>query len=779
MKGNWFFLGIACILGSLFGLAGGFSPLVFLLIYLLYLSLFRKFSKKHLLAVVCFFLLFMLKGKLEEDVHRTKLTGAENEFLITLMHPLKLEGDLFSAYGIDEKRDEKLAIQYRIKSLPEQNQLRQLPIGLSCHVKGNLKEPEPARNPDAFNYKKYLHHEGIFWTLQVERFELNQCTKKQNPLLFIQNIRQKGIEHIHTHFPPHTAPLAAALIFGDRNSIAPDLLTAYQRLGIIHLIAISGLHVGMMMGMLLYIGLRFHVTREKMVYVLMAILPVYMIITGGAPSVVRACMMMLLALALTKFVKKSLIPLDILSIVFMAYVLVDPQVIYHVGFQLSFFVTLSLILSASILSKYMMKPIMLLVVTSLVCQIASMPILLYHFYEFSVVSFFANVLYVPLFTVITPLFLVFYFVHLFFGEVLNPLLSFFDFCLYWLNNLTLLFSKIPNSTWVLGRPTFIMFLLYGFGIPYALHRWEKARTKTQLFYALFIPFFLVGIQDTGGKLNPYGEVIMIDVGQGDSILIRFPFAQGTYLIDTGGTIRFPTEDWKERKDPFEVGKDVLVPFLKSKGITKLDKLILTHGDMDHVGGSMEVLNTLKVKEVVLPKMEERSELEEDIIAVAEEKNIRIHFGKKGDRWAVNGTTFTILSPSSDIEMERNDQSIVIHANIGGKGWLFTGDIEKDGEEKLLANYPALSADILKVGHHGSKTSTSESLVEKLKPEVALISAGKDNRFGHPHEEVLKRLVDEGINIYRTDRQGAITYRFKKKGGTFFTEIQYNKTKTKP
>lgn len=731
----------------------------------------RKFTTRQLVLIFGLFLLFVLKAGVDDRLNQTRFTGQEKELAITLQEPMKLDGNLFTAYGMVGNTKEKMVIQYRLPSIKAKEEVEKLSVGSTCKMRGELKEPQPPRNPNAFHYAEYLRHENIFWIFAIKNIDIRQCVQKESPLFFLQNIRKTGIQYIHANFPPDTAPLAAALVFGDRMLIEQDLITAYQRLGIVHLLAISGLHVGMLIGMLFYAGIRLHISRKKVTNLLIAFLPLYMILTGGAPSVIRACFVMLLALLLSRIQHNNLVPMDILSIVMSLYVFWQPYVIFDVGFQLSFLVTFSLLLSTPIIAKYTLKPIRLLVVTSLISQLASIPILLYHFYEFSLTSVLVNVFYIPLFSIIiTPVLLVLYLLHLMMGNTLIPLLSFLDFCLSIMNHLTVALSSFSFNTLVLGRPTFSMTLLYCFGIPYSLYRWEKAKTYKQMVMAFLIPIILVTLQFVTGKVTPHGEVVMIDVGQGDSILIKLPFNKGTYLIDTGGALQFPSEEWEKRKNPFEVGEDVLLPFLKSKGIMKLDKLILTHGDMDHIGGAPAILWNLNVQEVVLPLVEEKAELENDIIAICKAKDIPVHYGTKGDEWSVDHYSFAVMSPGANEHMERNDQSLVVYSVLGGKSWLFTGDLESEGERRLVSSYPKLTADVLKVGHHGSKTSTSEEFLLQIRPKIALISAGENNRFGHPHPEVTERLEHEKIRILRTDQQGAITYQFNGKGGTFLTEL---------
>lgn len=228
------------------------------------------------------------------------------------------------------------------------------------------------------------------------------------------------------------------------------------------------------------------------------------------------------------------------------------------------------------------------------------------------------------------------------------------------------------------------------------------------------------------------------------------------------------ENWRQRAKPYEVGRDVVVPFLKGKGITKIDKLILTHGDMDHIGGANSIIKELKVEEILLPSVAEPSAMEEEIKAEAEKKGINIVHVSSGYRWGNADHQFYILSPDKNFKGERNSGSLAIFARFGGLAWFFGGDLDKLGEERIIQRYPELTVDVLKAGHHGSKTSSSEAFLLQIKPKAAFISVGEENRFGHPHQEVIKLLNEVNAVIYRTDLQGAITYSFYRNRGTFST-----------
>ena len=265
MKGKWVYFTMATLLGIITSFVSG---LFLLAQILLMIGIYRqkKLSRKHLLAAGIMFIIFFLRSELAESMNNTSLSENETAFLVTLEGNLKVDGDKFSAEGKELKSKEKIIISYRMKTDKEKTTfLAQIRTGLVCSVKGSLEEPPGPTNPNAFNYKKYLGQNQIYWLLKADQFSPSKCQPQKKTLLsFFRTLRENGIHYIQQHFPKETAPLAIALLFGDRNYIEADVLTAYQKLGIVHLLAISGLHVGMLVGMIYFLGIRAGVTRERM-----------------------------------------------------------------------------------------------------------------------------------------------------------------------------------------------------------------------------------------------------------------------------------------------------------------------------------------------------------------------------------------------------------------------------------------------------------------------------------------------------------------------------------
>lgn len=270
-----------------------------------------------------------------------------------------------------------------------------------------------------------------------------------------------------------------------------------------------------------------------------------------------------------------------------------------------------------------------------------------------------------------------------------------------------------------------------------------------------------------------GEVTMLDVGQGDSLFIQLPHRKGHLLVDTGGRLSFKEEPWKKRRKVSTIGDQTIIPFLHSKGIAKLDMLILTHADQDHMGEAIRLIKRNKVKRLAIPKGFARIKEDAKLLKEAAEKGIMIDELERGDQLRVGEHIFEVLHPSQDRVTSKNNDSLVLTFTLGGKRFLLTGDLEQEGERDIIDAYPHLRADVLKVGHHGSKGSTSEEWLEHLKPSHALISAGERNRYQHPHQEVLENLKAHETKVYRTDRDGSVTFEFLEEEGTFYTHPPYD------
>jgi competence protein ComEC len=737
--------------------------LIIILIFLCFLYFSVGLSVKALSFHLVIMEIFLGAAFFSDHRNKTAYNGTESQFTITFTDQPNIDGNSLKGF-IGSDKGERLALRYKIKTELEQEKLSKfLRIGLSCPAEGTLQIPEKNRNENSFDYQRYLFRQGTHWIFKADSISFQQCKEGENSILVsIRNLRLKGIAYIREHFPEESSGFVTALIFGDQTYIDEGDLTNYQRLGLVHLLAISGLHVSFLTGMLFYIGIRVGITRERMMVAILLFLPVYMLLSGASPSVVRSCLMAMLFFLILLF-KKRISAGAAIGSTYMALLFFRPNMLFDIGFQLSFAVTFSIIMSSSIILQYPKKTLQLFILSS-ICQLAALPILLFHFFEVSFLGVFLNVLYVPLYSIILlPFSLISLLIHLLLPSLGQPLISLLNFTFVLFNKAADAASDLPLASIPFGKPPFLMMLLLVISVIGLCLTWEVSFNKCKIWCGLIIVLLL--LQYNLQRFSPFGEVQIIDVGQGDSILIILPFNRGNYLIDTGGQITFPIDTWAIKRKKFNTADDIIIPLLKSKGIHQLDKLILTHPDADHMGSAKELIENFKVAEIIIGGWSEEQYRDMDFVSVARDQKMKMTVLKRGDHWVAGGAPFAVLSPFEQKE-NKNDSSIVLFAELGGLSWLLTGDMGDEGERELLGTFPQLQADILKVGHHGSKTSSSAPFLEQLQPKAALISVGKDNRYGHPHGDVIGNLEGNGIKVFRTDEDGSIIYKYYKSNGTF-------------
>ncbi|MGG3915574.1 DNA internalization-related competence protein ComEC/Rec2 [Rossellomorea vietnamensis] len=755
-KGLCVYLALSVLSGTLLALQflWGAVVLVLLLLSLFLRKMHRPFLfVSFLLVIVSFFHSFLHEKNQKSDIPPQSEPSTHQVFIDDIP---TIDGSTFVSFAKVE--NEKIVIRYYFDNEEEKRQFAKVNPGFVCNVKGQLAEPKPGKNPNSFNYKDYLSHQGVYWIIEVQQFE--GCVDRSIWKHTLTKLRFQGLKRIEREFPSSTVGITQALLFGETGMIREDTMKAFRELGVVHLLAISGLHVGLLFAVLHYLLLRMGLTREAASWTGIMLLLCYIVLTGGSPSVVRASFMLII-LILGKKTSWNIGVIDSLATVFLLIVLYEPFSVYNVGFQLSFAVSFSLVLSSRTILQSSSSFKQMVTVT-MVAQLSSIPFVIYHFYEFSLIGFLTNLLYVPLFSIIIlPMAILTYlFISvLSAGWAMIP----YQILLEGIQALSSVVASLPFSTLVMGRPNVVLLVGYLILIYFAFVGMERRKYLSIGLLFLFFIFHLLL-----NRYHPYGEIVFIDVGQGDATLIDLPYNRGTYLIDAGGEMTFPKENWQEKKNRFSVGEDIVVPFLKSKGITSIDALILTHGDLDHIGGAEAVLNEMKVGEILIsPGSGEKGEVDR-ILKMAQEKGISVKEVMYPDSWRGDRNGLHIVSPL-DEEYEGNNDSIVLYGEIGSKKWLFTGDLEKEGERAFVTAFD-LPVDVLKIGHHGSNTSTSEAFLDETNPNVAVISAGETNRFGHPHPEVVERLKERGLTIYSTAVNGAITYRFWDKKGTFSAHL---------
>ena len=614
---------------------------------------------------------------------------------------------------LDVKGEERLIANYYVKSKEEKNTILDvIHHGDKIMLKGTLKVPFNNTIPNNFNYKKYLYNKKIYYTLSVDSYEI--INNNKNILYKIKDKLYKKIINLNN------SDYYLAFILGDKTLLSSEIYNSFQSNGISHLLALSGMHINIL---LLIINMFLKKFKEnKRIIITSIILVIFLILTGLTASLQRATIFYILKNINNKFnLRYSNIKL--LFIVAFIILFINPFLIYDLGFIYSFIVCFGIFYySDFIKGNYVVKLFKL----SLVTFLFSMPITIMVNYEVNLSSIFINMLFVPWISLIVyPLSLMSFII-----PILNP---FFGFTINITNNMNMLFSKISL---IINIPKLSIILIILF---YLVLLVRKKKIYICLFFILIFGKVIVLFDK-----NYY--VYFFDIGQGDASVLVSPHQKEVLMIDTGGKITYEKEEWQKSNKTYNVS-DGVIKFLKSRGITKLDYLIITHGDQDHAGDALNIIKKLNVKKVVLNNGSTNS-LEKKIISTS--VKITNNYNLK---------YFNVINLNNGFYDNENDASLVNYITFLKYKFLFMGDAPKNVEEKIIEKYNLFNIDVLKVGHHGSKTSSSKYFIDKIIPKYSVISVGRNNRYGHPHEEALSNLIN--TKILRTDNDGTITFKINK------------------
>ncbi|RUS48552.1 ComEC/Rec2 family competence protein [Cohnella sp. AR92] len=728
---------------------------------------------------------------------------------------------------------EKLLVRVWLEEQEEQSVAASWRRGDEAEISGELKLPADAGNFGGFDYRDYLNGLGIAYTLSAEGAASVRTLPSDPPWRLLPqrwaDDWRSGLGRIMDRLYEGTdRGYMKGLVLGIEDDLDPEQYADFSRLGLTHVLAISGLHVGVVVYLLLQLGALLRLPRERAQELAIAALPLYMLLTGASPSAVRACLMAMLALYMARR-NRLKDGLHILSAAALAMMALEPRVVENVSFQLSFVVTAGLLLYVPVANDWLgplirWKSLRGGLAVSLTATVTSFPISVYYFHQFHLLSLPANLILVPFISfVVMPLGMA----SLALGGMWYPLGKAAAGIASWCNSLTSLaidwtegFNRLQTywpqqpigwviSAYALIGATFgLLHRLYTYkkeasgliaamradavrlGIPSGprtdgdtlpladIHPHPTAvegSSASRRYRVLPLLVILWGLWIVWGMrpafLDGEARVQFLDVGQGDSILIRS--GTGKYgLVDAGGTVQFGRkEEWRLRRDPYEVGQKTLVPLLKQRGVRSLDWLALSHLDQDHIGGAAAILDAFPVRRLLINGSVKQDETVRKLFKLASDKGIPIFAIHEGMSWSWDRTaSLQALYPRQGEDAaipnvkEQNDRSIVLLLTLYGRTFLLPGDLEAQGEEELLASTESAKAvDVLKAGHHGSKSSTTEPWLRAWRPQEAIISAGRNNLYGHPHSVVLERLNSLGIRYFRTDRNGEIQYRMTPKG----------------
>lgn len=673
------------------------------------------------------------------------------------------------------------------------NKNKSFDYGDKIYLEGTYEIPETQRNYKGFDYNKYLKQKNILGIIKAENLIL-KSKEHGNPLLLFSNkISNKIEKKLKELLSYEVYPIVISLSVGNMDFIEEDIQEQFRNAGLLHVLAVSGTH---MTYLILGTGMMFKnlFGKRKTYYLSIFIILFYILITGFSVSIIRSAIMGIVML-ISKIVYRKNDIWTSMGLSLLIILFYNPYLILDLGMQLSYGGTIGIVLFQRDILKFLeekmlnmqknkffinklIKPIIEIISITISAQIIIIPIIIYSLNTlniyFLISNIFVGVIIEPL-TILCFILLISIFINnslsTFIAYFVNMGIKILNFCAK-IGDLP--YSKIyfptPNLSIVILSFAISFFVLMFFKNYYAknknatqirlrnlvaLFKYRIRQINRKFFIILFILsiFFMYVL-----KLIPSDlKVHFIDVGQGDATFIITP-NNSTILIDGGGNLT----------SSFDVGENTLIPYILDRGFSSIDFVMISHFDYDHVGGILSLLENLEVKKIIISKQYEMTDNYEKFLEIVCNKNIDIILVGAGDKINIEKNLyFDILWPSKDFITENaiNNNAIVAKMVYGKFNMLFTGDIEEIAEKEILKNYDkkVLNAVVLKVAHHGSKTSSTEEFLENVNPKIALIGVGKNNNFGHPSGEVLYRLQEHNVQLYRTDLNGEIIINIKENG----------------
>lgn len=678
-----------------------------------------------------------------------------NEIRVTNQHikvypdNIKVNGNLVTLTGFWDERNQNIMVSYRVKSKAEKEKFAKINqiLYLSCDgVVSNIRGPG---NENEFNFQRLNYSKKIYNTLQCKKIIFLKLPK-QNPIQNINNrihiIRIKIFLYLNA-LPYNLRGYAVMLTIGMRNQDFEKVNQNIKNMGLLYIFCLSGMHVQYIVKFIKKLLQSLRITSDWTSVILLFILPCYLILAGSSSSIIRAVMMVWLPIFSDLILKNKLDTLTSWSLTMLINLVFNPLIAYNMGMQLSYLLSLALILCEN-------KNIIEL---NLKMTGYSIPLMLWHTYQWNLLTTIFSICIVPVFEfVIIPAVALGIFIHPFTG-ISENILALISLSFSFFNKLPFLVTFGKPSLWVVVLLILNMFLL-------EIDSFRKLGLIFQVGIYLF-SFFQIHY------FSPE-EVTFFDIGQGDSALIKGKGSRDITVIDTGGRVAFKHKKWQQPQSQTTSGQRVIQNYLYSKGITRINSLYLTHKDDDHIGNFPSLSKGMKIDEIYVPSGMEAENNFLDKVNQATLYRTRIvpitsqNYSKQN--------SLQILHPFERGKGENEDSLVLIYSFKGLK-FLFMGDLDQENELKILQRYPALKCDVLKVGHHGSKTSSNADFISTIKPKEAIISAGYHNMYQHPNIETIETLNLNNVVYNITFETGMVKFIESKNG---VKEVIYRENKVK-
>lgn len=677
-------------------------------------------------------------------------------------------------------------------------------------VKGDFEKGEISRNYGGFNYRNYLKQNKIYGIVFAE--EIEQISQRKDIYYNFFKIRNSLESKINKLYEDDYGSFLKSLLIGNKSELDEEIIKNFQDSNISHILAISGLHISFILVGVNFILEKIINSKKIRNSFLIIFLLFFMLLTGNSVSCMRACIMNIFAILCSTFYKRNDFYSSLIISIFFI-IIINPYNIFNVGMWLSYCGTIGIVLIYNFLYKILRKVLNLknkkvelnykntqkdylkkiainikkfLLKSLTLCisaQIFIIPIMIYVFNNFSLTFFISNI--------ITSIFIGYIlaigYISIFISFIFFPLSEFISYfekiIIDIIFNTANIVSKMPFSKIYVITPSILLIILYyimififiiyfkknKFYIIRILLSFPKVKwknifnniiKKSKILKKFFVVLIIITIITNTNKFNFNLKIYFVDVGQGDCSFIITP--NGKRILIDGG---------EGNSNKYDYGEKVLFPYLLDRKINKIDYLIASHADSDHIGGLIYIVENMKVKNILIGIQPESSKQLEKLIEIANSKKIKITLLERGDDIFIDkNIKLEVLWPDKNnliYENTINNNSLVFKIKYNNFSMLFTGDIEEIAEKAILKMYyddtEKLKSTILKVAHHGSKSSSVQDFLDAVSPQIALIGVRKNNNFGHPNGDVIERLENCGIKIYRTDQMGEIPININKNG----------------
>ncbi|QQS38163.1 MAG: DNA internalization-related competence protein ComEC/Rec2 [Ignavibacteriales bacterium] len=628
--------------------------------------------------------------------------------------------------------------------------------GNIIELSGTFSSGRERRNPGEFDFRKYLESKDISGVITLTTTDDLKILGDEYDFFksTIHDIRTSIDSRISELHDRKTSGLLRGLLLADRTEINAEVKNDFIDSGVVHILAVSGLHVGYILMIFILLTGRFNI-KIRMLMTIAGILS-FLLITNSPPSVFRACVMAIVFI-LAKLTGRSSNIYNSLAIAAAIILLFDYKELFNPGFQLSFSAVLAIAVFVPLLTRVVnsgfiksgiLKNILILSIVSFAAQIGTLSLTLMYFGKISLIGLMANLIVIPLAGVIIAIGILTlcisplsFLIASLSAETNMLLTSMMLELVRFSSNLSFAFTPVKNFSMI----DVLVFYVHCIFIICFIKRFTNNISKIVFVILVAANIFIFTSFDNEEVLVPGNlNVMVIDVGQGDAILIKFPNGE-TALVDAGDANYF-----------FDAGERIIIPLLDYLGINKIDYAFISHLDSDHYAGFVSLIYNNRIKKVFKPQTDSSSNKDLRFEAYLKKMQIPFEDYSTGVREFGSAKIYFLTSQYvNNAGFSHNNKSGVFKLVYGDSEILFTGDIELAAETYYANKYKTfLQSDVLKVAHHGSETSSTPSFISYVKPEISLISAGVQNKFNHPSDIVLQSL-DDYSRILRTDKSGAI------------------------